>query len=92
MGDDSNGHLSPDGATTTAPAYRRPRAPSAPIPPRGRPRGLSSSSLVWDGYEPDPAPLPDDVYPRVIPDRRRTIGFYIALIPIIGVWAITPAS
>lgn len=91
MGDDSNGHLPPSGGTTS-PGYRRPRAPSAPVRPPGRPRGLSSSSLVWDGYEPDPAPLPDDVYPRVIPNRHRTLGYYIALIPIIGIWAITPAS
>lgn len=89
MGHDTNGHLATNGTSAT---YRRPRAPSAPIPPHGRPRGLSSSSLVWDGYEPDPAPLPDDVYPRVIPERRRTLGFYIALVSIIGIWAITPAS
>lgn len=86
MGHEGNGNAAP------ASPRGRPRAPSVPIPPRRRSRGLSSSSLVWDGYEPDPEPLPDDVYPRVIPDRRRTLGFYIAMVPITCIWAITPAS
>lgn len=37
-------------------------------------------------------PLPNQEYPRAIPEKQPTWGYYIAAVVVYSVWAITPLS
>lgn len=37
-------------------------------------------------------PMPEAVYPRVVHQRTRSLGFYVAFLVCAAVWSVTPLS
>lgn len=71
-------------------------APSSPPPQNAsvaRQDLHDAMRLRNDGYYHSTLPpLPDEVYPRVIPERRRDAGYWIVWAVVAGVQAVTPLS
>lgn len=56
-----------------------------------RPRGTQIHAMQ-DAYYVLPRPLPAGVYPRVIPNPKRGMGFALASVVIAAVWSLIPLS